>query len=139
MKSPKVFWRDSGLLHSMLGGVSEAALPDQPWVGASWEGFVIEQILVHLTQRDVKAEAFFLRTSDQQEIDLVLDFGDDLWALEIKLTASPGPDDMRRLSRLADAIGAGKRILLSRTRRSQAGGRAISCNLPWFLRHAMDS
>ena len=43
VKSPKVYWRDSGLLHSLLGGPSETALLDQPWVGASWEGFVIEQ------------------------------------------------------------------------------------------------
>ena len=98
VKSPKVYWRDAGLLHSLLGGVAETALLDQPWVGASWEGFVIEQLLALLAQRDHRAEAFFFRTSDQQEVDLVLDFGAQLWALEVKLTASPGPDAMRRLN-----------------------------------------
>jgi predicted AAA+ superfamily ATPase len=135
VKSPKVYWRDSGLLHSLLGGVAEADLLDQPWVGASWEGFVIEQVLAHLAQRDRGGEAYFFRTSDQHEVDLVLDFGDQLWAIEIKLTATPGTDDMRRLNKAADLIGARKRILVSRTARSMANDREISCSLPWFLRH----
>ena len=135
VKSPKVFWRDTGLLHSLLGGVAEKALLDQPWVGASWEGFVIEQLLALLAQRDHSAEAFFFRTSDQQEVDLVLDFGAQLWAVEVKLTASPGPDAMRRLNQAADLIGAQKRILISRTPRSVASEREISCSLPWFIRH----
>jgi hypothetical protein len=137
VKSPKVYWRDSGLLHSLLGGVSEAALLDQPWVGASWEGFVIEQVLAHLAQRDRGGEAFFFRTSDQHEVDLVLDFGDQLWAIEIKLTATPGTDDMLRLNKAADLIGARKRILVSRTPRSVGSDREISCSLPWLLRHAL--
>ena len=120
VKSPKLYWRDTGLLHSLLGGVPEAALLDQPWVGASWEGFVIEQLLALLAQRDHRAEAGFFRTSDQQEVDLVLDFGAQLWAIEIKLTATPGLDAMRRLNQAADLIGARKRILISRTPRSVA-------------------
>ncbi len=135
VKSPKLYWRDTGLLHSLLGGVPEAALLDQPWVGASWEGFVIDQLLTLLAQRDHRAEAFFFRTSDQQEVDLVLDFGAQLWAIEITLTATPGPDAMRRLNRAADLIGARKRILISRTPRSVANDQEISCSLPWFLRH----
>jgi len=129
-----MFWRDSGLLHSLLH-VSEAALLDQPWVGASWEGFVIEQVLAALAQRDHPAEAFFLRTSDQHEIDLVLDFGDSLWAIEIKLTATPTLEDMRRLNAVADLIHADKRILISRAGRSFANEKEVSCSLPWFVRN----
>jgi predicted AAA+ superfamily ATPase len=135
VKSPKVYWRDTGLLHSLLGGVGETALLDQPWVGASWEGFVSERLLSLLAQRDHPAEAFFFRTSDQQEVDLVLDFGAQLWAIEVKLTASPAPDAMRRLNHAADLIGARKRILISRTPRAVANEREISCSLPWFVRH----
>lgn len=135
VKSPKVYWRDSGLLHALLGGVGEAELLDQPWVGASFEGFVIEQLLTHLAQRDVAAEPYFFRTSDQQEIDLVLDFGARLWAVEVKLSSNPGPDAMRRLGRVADLIDARKRILISRTPRSIANDREVSCSLPWLLRH----
>jgi predicted AAA+ superfamily ATPase len=117
--------------------VPEDDLLAQPWVGASWEGFVIEQVLAHLAQRDQHAEPFFFRTSDQYEVDLVLDFGGEVWAIEIKLTASPRPDDLRRLNRAADLVGAGKRILISRTPRSTASGREVSCSLPWFLRNVL--
>lgn len=137
VKSPKVYWRDSGLLHALLGGVSESALLDQPWVGASFEGFVIEQILAHLSQQDRAAEAYFLRTSDQQEVDLVLDLGSELWTVEIKLTATPGPDAMRRLDTVADLISARKRILISRTPRPVVSARQVSCSLPFFLRHVL--
>lgn len=134
VKSPKVYWRDSGLLHSLLGAPEERLL-DQPWVGASFEGFVIEQILAALAERDLPAEAFFFRTHDQMEVDLVLAVGGELWAVEIKLTSAPGPEDMRRLHGAADLIGARRRILVSRTRRTVAGDRAISCNLPWLVRN----
>jgi hypothetical protein len=133
VKSPKVYWRASGLLHALLGGPSEDALLDQPWVGASWEGFVIEQILVRFAQRNRPVEAFFLRTNDRYEVDLVLDFGGRRWAIEIKLTATPGPDDMRRLNHAADLIGASRRIVISQTQHPVDGGREVSCDLNWFL------
>lgn len=98
---------------------------------------MIEQLLVLLAQRDQRVEAFFFRTSDQHEIDLVLDFGDRLWAIEIKLTSAPGPGDMRRLNSAADLLGADRRILISQTRRAVSGKREISCSLPWFARHVM--
>jgi predicted AAA+ superfamily ATPase len=113
------------------------ALLDQPWVGASWEGFVIEQVLAHLAQRDRVAEPYFFRTSDQHEVDLLLDFGTELWAIEIKLTTSPGPEDLRRLGRAAALVGADKRVLISRTPHSAASEREVSCSLPWFLRRVL--
>jgi predicted AAA+ superfamily ATPase len=134
VKSPKVYWRDSGLLHALLGATRETLL-DQPWVGASWEGFAVDQVLAALSQQDRRADAYFFRTSDQHEIDLVLDAGSRLCAIEIKLTASPGTDDMRRLNKAADLIGAARRVLVSQTRRSVDNGREVSCNLPWLVRH----
>jgi hypothetical protein len=70
-------------------------------------------------------------------VDLVLDFGARRWAIEVKLTASPGPEDMRRLNRAADLVGAEKRVLISRTPRPVVSGREISCSLPWFLRRGL--
>jgi predicted AAA+ superfamily ATPase len=67
VKSPKVYWRDTGLLHALLGVGEGQALTDHPWVGASWESFVIEQILAALAQQDRAASAFYFRTSDQHE------------------------------------------------------------------------
>ncbi len=133
VKNPKIYWRDSGLLHAVLNVSDADNLLDQPWVGASWEGFVIEQILGALSVADCRFDAYYFRTSDQYEIDLVLDFGGRLWAIEVKLTASPGPGDLRSLNKTADLIDAEKRILVTQTRESIDGGNQISCNLPWLL------
>jgi predicted AAA+ superfamily ATPase len=133
-KAPKVYWRDSGLLHAMLGVRSEDSLLSQPWVGASWEGFAIEQILGVFEQRGVRPGAFHLRTSDQREIDLVLDLGSKVWAVEVKLTSSPSPADLDRLDRHADLVKADRRILVSRTRSRVSNGRVTSCDLPSLVR-----
>ena len=133
IKRPRYFWRDSGLLHALLGAGTTDDLLAQPWVGASWEGFVIEQILGVLGQTGQSVEPYFFRTSDQYEIDLVLDFGRHLWAIEIKLSANPSPADLARLNLAADLIKADKRILISRTPQTVDHNRQVSCNLPWFL------
>ena len=133
VKSPKVYWRDQGLLHALLNVTDEKALLSQPWVGASWEGFVIEQAIGVLNTAGRLFEAFFFRTSDQHEIDLVLELDGELWAIEVKLTASPGPGDMARLDKAADLIGATRRYLVSKTKRTVGGIKRASCNLPWLL------
>lgn len=88
VKTPKVYWRDSGLLHAMLNVVDSEHLLSQPWVGASWEGFVVEQTIGLLLATGRQFDAFYFRTSDRHEIDLVLDLGGKLWAVEIKLTSA---------------------------------------------------
>jgi len=135
LKSPKVYYRDSGLLHALLNVPDEKALLSQPWVGASWEGYVIEQVLGELSAHGRRFDAYYFRTSDQYELDLVLNFGKELWAVEVKLTSSPAPEDMARLDKTADMIKASRRFLVSQTLRSSGGGRRISCNLPSFLDH----
>jgi predicted AAA+ superfamily ATPase len=134
VKSPKVYWRDSGLLHTLLG-ITEDRLLDHPAVGASWEGFVIAQVLSLLAQRDRHVVPYYFRTSDQHEIDLVLQVGERLWAIEIKLTTAPTPADLARLNKVADLIGADLRILITQSPRILANGREIACNLPWLARH----
>ncbi|MCX6909469.1 MAG: DUF4143 domain-containing protein, partial [Verrucomicrobia bacterium] len=134
VRTPKCYWRDSGLLHAMLRVADMDDLLRQPWVGASWEGFVIEQIVGTLQTLGQSPEPFFFRTSDQYEIDLVLAVGKELWAVEIKLTSAPSPDDLRRLNKTADLIKADKRILISQTTTDVADGRQMSCALPSLLR-----
>lgn len=134
IKRPKVYWRDTGLLHGLLNVADGDDLLNQPWVGFSWEGFVIEQVLGVLRHHDRHPEAFFLRTSDEYEIDLVLDFGRELWAVEAKLTSAPGPGDLARLNKTADLIKADKRILVSHTGECITEGNQISCNLPWLVK-----
>ena len=83
VRSPKVYVRDSGLLHALLGIVDYNELSGHPVVGFSWEGFVIENIL-SIAPEGTKAS--FYRTSAGAEIDLVLELPgkNGLWAIEIK-------------------------------------------------------
>lgn len=89
VKSPKMYVRDSGIVHALLGIPDYNALAGHPVVGASWEGFVIENLLAAAPERTL---ASFYRTSAGAEIDLVLEVpGGEVWAMEIKrgLTAKP--------------------------------------------------
>ena len=133
VRSPKLYWRDTGLLHALLNVPDEHALLHQPWVGASWEGYVIEQIIGELAARGRHVEPYFFRSSDGQEIDLVLDTGQERWAIEVKLSASPTTADMDRLDRTADLIGATRRFLVSQTPRSVGTESRASCNLSGVL------
>jgi uncharacterized protein len=87
VKSPKIYVRDSGLLHALLGIHNHEQLQGHPVVGASWEGMVIEQILAILP---AGFEPFFYRTSAGAEVDLLLvpRSGSPI-AVEIKHTLSP--------------------------------------------------
>jgi uncharacterized protein len=133
VKRPKVYWRDSGLLHAVMNVSDRKALLSQPWVGASWEGFVIEQALGVLASAGCPVSAYYFRTSDQYELDLLLDFGSDRVAVEVKLTSSPAPEDMARLAKTARMIDANRCILVSQTPRSVGDDDRLSCNLPTFL------
>lgn len=87
VKSPKVFIRDTGLLHSLTGVDSMDSLINQLLVGPSWEGFVIEQIIASLKE---EYEYFFYRTHQGAECDLLLvKNGIVKTAIEIKNTLSP--------------------------------------------------
>lgn len=87
IKSPKLYIRDSGLVHELLGIDSLETLVGHPIVGASWEGFVIENLLACAPAR---TEAYFYRTSAGAEVDLVLKFRTgETWAIEIKRGLSP--------------------------------------------------
>lgn len=90
VKSPKTFVRDSGLLHALLHITHFEDLLSHPVVGASFEGFVIENIASYLPSY---AQMHFYRTSVGAEIDLLLSFGDkELWAIEIKRSVTPKPE-----------------------------------------------
>jgi len=133
VKSPKVYWRDTGLLHSLMGIRNYNELIEQPWVGLSWEGWIIEQILTFLTANDISHEAFYFRTSDGYEVDLVLKVKSQLWAFEIKLTASPGRDDLEQLKKASSMINVDKNVLISRTKKEIAGSDIVSTNLKGAL------
>lgn len=86
VKSPKVYLRDSGLLHALLGIVSLNDLAGHPVVGASWEGWVLEQIAQLL---DAQWQLSFYRTASGSEIDIVAERGKRKIGFEIKFSSSP--------------------------------------------------
>lgn len=89
IKSPKLYIRDSGILHTLLGLNTMDQLLSHPVAGQSWEGFVIEQVLACAP---MDSQGFFYRTSGGAEIDLLLMQPDGtLWAIEIKRSLSPKP------------------------------------------------
>ena len=89
VKSPKVYLRDSGLLHTLFSIGSKEELLSHPAAGHSWEGFVIEQIVNIIPK---KYAPFFYRTSAGAEVDLVVVKGDKaVLCIEIKLSLSPLP------------------------------------------------
>jgi uncharacterized protein len=85
VKAPKIYVRDSGLLHHLLGIESFDTLMIHPKVGASWEGFVVEQILL----TEPHDESFFWATHQGSEVDLILRRGGDLLGIECKRADAP--------------------------------------------------
>lgn len=87
VKSPKIYIRDSGILHHLLRLVKMSDLLSNPLLGASWEGFVVENII---NQLDNRWEYNYYRTATQVEIDLILKTPDnETWAVEIKRSSAP--------------------------------------------------
>ena len=112
VKSPKVYLRDSGLVHALLDIETKETLLSHPVVGASWEGFVIENLL---TCAPANVQGYFYRTSGGAEVDLLLAWpGGELWAIEVKRSLSPkvergfhaACDDLRPARKLVVYPGA---------------------------------
>lgn len=85
VKAPKAYVRDCGLLHALLGIASPKALLEHPKCGASWEGYVIEEVLKALEARD----AYFWATHQGAELDLLLFHGGKRIGIEIKRVDAP--------------------------------------------------
>lgn len=121
VKSPKVFVRDSGLVHALLGLGSLESVLAHPVVGGSWEGFTIETLIA---AAPVGTEHFFYRTAAGAELDLVLRLpGNAIWAIEIKRTTTPKVSRGFHLS--VDHIKADRRILVYAGEREVPAGDGL--------------
>ncbi|RPI11420.1 MAG: ATP-binding protein [Zetaproteobacteria bacterium] len=87
VRAPKIYVLDSGLLHTLLGLIDRDDVERHPKVGASWEGFVLEQIVRRLRARP--EECYFWRTHVGAEIDLLVVSGRRRVGFEIKRTSAP--------------------------------------------------
>jgi predicted AAA+ superfamily ATPase len=89
VKSPKLYVRDSGLVHALLGIGTQDALLSHPVVGNSWEGFALETLI---NAAPLNTSSGFYRTSNGAEVDLLLDMpGHGVWAIEVKCGAASKP------------------------------------------------
>jgi hypothetical protein len=88
VKSPKVYLRDSGVLHALLGVATVQELQGHPIAGASWEGFVVEQVAAALP---LDAQLSFYRTAAGTELDLVIERASRKVGVEIKFSSAPKP------------------------------------------------
>jgi uncharacterized protein len=108
IRSPKVYVRDSGLVHALLGLSNLDTVLSHPIAGSSWEGFVLEQLINAAPQ----AEASFYRTSNGAEVDLVLTFrNQQTWVIEIK--RSSAPTISRGYYQAATDLGAARKLLVA--------------------------
>ncbi len=87
VKSPKIYWKDSGILHAFLNVRSKEDLLAHPKGGASWEGFILEQVLA-ITEAQPE-ESYFWSTQAGAELDLLLIRGRKRYGIEIKMTSAP--------------------------------------------------
>ena len=108
IRSPKVYVRDSGLVHALLGLSNLDALLGHPVAGSRWEGFVMEQLINAAPQ----AEASFYRTSNGAEVDLVLTFrNQQTWVIEVKRSSAPTVS--RGFYQAATDLGAARKLLVA--------------------------
>jgi uncharacterized protein len=90
VKSPKVYVRDSGIVHTLLAIGDRDELLSHPVVGMSWEGFVVENLI---GSARASVTPYFYRTRRGAEIDLLLVWpGGDKWAIEVKRSLNPRPE-----------------------------------------------
>jgi hypothetical protein len=106
VKAPKVYLRDTGLLHHLLGISTHEQLDGHPVRGASWETFVIEDILRREDLGHPGSGAFFWRTAAGAEVDLVIERGERRIALEVKTAGADRPTVVRGLEAALVDLGA---------------------------------
>lgn len=126
VKSPKVYFRDSGLLHYFLGIHEARLLHVYPGRGASWEGFVIEQVISAFQLFSSGSQAFYWRTAAGAEVDLLIQKGERLIPLEIKLHSAPSMRDVPGLVSCMKDLNIDKGYVLYPGSEEYSLGRGIT-------------
>ena len=140
VKRPKIYWRDSGLLHYRLGITETDEILSHPKAGASWEGLIIEEIIYRERLARPATSAYFFRTSSGLECDLLLDRGKELIPIEIKLGSSIGKDDAEKMKRVMALLKCKRGYFVCNTRKTFRlknlviwNARELLASDPWSL------
>ena len=129
-KRPKLYIRDTGLLHLLAGLRKPPELPVWARRGASFEGLVVEEIAALARERAVRAGLFFWRTAAGAEVDLLIQNGQQLVPIEIKLGAAVDPRSLQGLRQCMADLGIRKGWVVTATGRRTRLGRDIEL-VPW--------
>ena len=126
VRAPKVYVRDSGLVHALLGLQNLDAVLSHPVAGSSWEGFVIEQLINAANH----AQVSFYRTSNGAEVDLVVEFrSGKVWVIEIKRSSAPTVS--RGFYVAAEDLGATRKMLVAPVAQTYPIKDGVEVMTPW--------
>jgi uncharacterized protein len=126
VKSPKVYFRDTGLLHYFLGIRTRADLDTHPARGPSFEAFVLDQLIAAYARAVPGGTPYFWRTAQGDETDLLMDLGARRVPFEIKLHSSPTPDDAQGLRRCMHLLDLARGYLVYPGRERFSLGHGIT-------------
>lgn len=128
VKSPKVYVRDTGILHTLLGIRAFESLESHPKLGASFEGFVVEHVISVVGERN----AYFWATPAGAELDMLLTLGDKRWGVEVKYGDAPTITKSMRVA-LSDLALDHLVVVGPSTQDYPLGDRVESCSLSTLL------
>lgn len=129
VKSPKVYIKDSGILHALLSINSFDQLTCNSIIGASWEGYVIEQISYH---KSTQTQLYFYRTHTGTEIDLILvKANKPVACIEIKYSNAPKPSKGFFIG--VEDLATSKNFIITPSSDSYPFSNAMVCNIQQFL------
>lgn len=130
IKSPKIYFTDTGLLSFLLRYPDAATLQAGPQAGALFENLVIVELLKYKGNHNLNYELYFYRDSNHNEIDVVLDNGPSKRLLEIKLTATPRIEHFSTLKKITALLRGSHGCLLSFVQKKDKISEKIE-SLPW--------
>jgi len=130
VKSPKVYFTDTGLLAYLLRYPSASVLRGGPQAGALFENLMVTELLKYKLNHNRNYELYFYRDSNANEIDLLLDFGISRTMIEFKATATPRPEHLSNIKKLGTELKAAKGYLVTLAGKREQAGKDILI-LPW--------
>lgn len=130
IKSPKIYFTDTGLLSFLLRYPDATTLQSGPQGGVLFENLVIVELLKHKWNHNLNYELYFYRDSNHHEIDVVIDKGPSVDLLEIKLTGTPRMEHFSTLKKITAFFGRSRGYLLSFTQNKEKISDKIE-SIPW--------
>lgn len=136
-KSPKIYWVDNGLVSYLTGVHSKENLLYGLLAGALFENLVISETLKSFYNKGIRPSLYYLRTNNGLEIDLLIEYGNELYPFEIKMTRTPTPQMTKSLGRftsLFNVLRLSEGHLVCLTDRSYAMSKNVrAVNIPNYL------